>query len=47
VSRAFVAPGIAAREVAWTRPADARAGVYFARLAQRGATATARFVVID
>ncbi len=47
VGRTFVGPGAPARELAWTPTGGARAGVYFARLAQRGAALTVRFVVLD
>jgi hypothetical protein len=44
VSREYVAPG-GARERTWS-PASARAGVYFARLTQRGDARTLRFVLL-
>ena len=46
VSREFVVPGAAERELDWAAPGTARAGVYFARLTQRGRSATARFVTL-
>jgi hypothetical protein len=46
VSREFVAAG-STREHAWSPTAASRAGVYFARLTQRGASRAARFVVLE
>ena len=47
VSREHVAAGATARERTWSPTATSHAGVYFARLTQRGASRAARFVVLE
>ncbi len=47
VSREFVAPLAGTRERTWTPAAGTRAGIYFARLTQRGAADVARFVMLE